>query len=91
MLWANSQSLKHERYSPTDFKKGSWMNWDFDANSNFRIPISLQSDIVNLLYFKLRLFGLYQRSTTLGSKNIEIWKSEFVAWGDKSFPLTYMT
>ena len=60
MLWTNSHRLKHERYTPTDLKKGSWMNWDFDANSNFRIPISLQPDSVNLLYSKLRLFGLIE-------------------------------
>ena len=32
--------------------------WVFVTNSNALIPISLQSDDVNLWYFKLRLFGL---------------------------------
>ena len=59
-------------------------NWVFATNSNFQVPISLQSDSVNLWYLKLRLFNLihnlkYLRSAIFGSKDIGIRKSEFVA------------
>ena len=50
------------------------------------MPTSLQDDDVNLIYFKVRFFLSnkiyslkYQRSTTLGSKDIGIRKPEFVA------------
>ena len=56
------------------------------SNSNFLIPISLQPDVSNLLYFKLRLFDLTEfyslenlRSTILDRTNIRNRKSEFVA------------
>ena len=35
-------------------------NWVFATNSHFLTPISLQSDSVNLWYFKLRLFELIE-------------------------------
>ena len=62
-------------------------NWVFATNSNFLIPISLQSDGVNLYYFKLRLsditefivWNIYLRYSTMGYKDIGIRKSEFVA------------
>ena len=41
--------------------------------SNFRIPISLQTESVKLILFDLAVHSLkYKRSTTLGCKNIEI-------------------
>ena len=49
------------------------MNWVFATQSNFRIPIVLEPDGANLLYFKLR-FLIY----TLGYKDIDIRKPEFV-------------
>ena len=48
-------------------KKKTERNWVFVTNSNCLIPISLQSDYVNLWYFKLRLFGL----------------TEFIVWNIK--------
>ena len=60
-------------------------NWVFATNSNLIIPISLQPYGANLWYFKLRLLSIsinslkYLRSTTMGYKDIEIRKSEFVA------------
>ena len=61
-------------------------NWVFTTNSNFLIPISLQSDGVDLWYFKIEIFWSnimislkYQRSTTLGCQDTGYRKSEFVA------------
>ena len=42
-------------------------NWVFVTNSNYLIPISLQSDDINLCYFKLRLLDL----------------TEFIVWNIK--------
>ena len=63
-----------------------YRNWVFSTNSNFLIRISLQLNCVNLLKFQaqnvwsIRIHGLnYQRSETLGCKDIGIIKSEFEA------------
>ena len=60
-------------------------NWVFDANSNFRILISVQPNGLNLQNFKLRISTnrihslKYLRFTRLDCKDIRIRKSEFVA------------
>ena len=74
-----------DKSSKTTLHSKKWQrNWVFAKNSNLLIPISLQPDAANLLYFKLILpisiISLkYLRFTTLGYKDIEIRKSEFVA------------
>ena len=62
------------------------MNWVFATNSNLLIPISLQPDVVNLWYFKLRLFDLtefivwnikglhHQFAKILGSEDLSLWQ-----------------
>ena len=64
---------------------GQERNWVPVTNSNFRIPISLQPDVVNLWHFKPRLFWSrriyilkYLGSTISGRKDKGIGKSEFV-------------
>ena len=61
-------------------------NWLFATNSDFLISISFDSNVVNLWNFKLWLLLdqknislKYQWFTTLGSKDIGIRNSEFVA------------
>ena len=60
-------------------------NWVFATNSDFLIPISLDSNLVKPLTFQTmtsvwwnNISLKYQRLTTLGSKDIGIRKSEFV-------------
>ena len=48
-------------------------NWVFVTNSDFIIPLSLESNVVNLLYFKLILFDL----------------KEFIVCGKDSIPLHF--
>ena len=77
-LWKNSK-IKINKL------KKNRKELSFVTNSNCLIPVSLQSNDVNLWYFTLRLFGLtkfivwnIKGHTTLGTKDIEIRKVEFV-------------
>ncbi len=61
-------------------------NWVFATNSDFLIPISLDSNLVKPLTFQtmtsVKSYNIslkYQRFTTLGSKDIGMRKTEFVA------------
>ena len=47
-------------------------DWVFATNSDFRVTISLQPNVVDIRYFKLWILLKYQKFTPSGCKDIEV-------------------
>ena len=61
--------------------------WIFTTNSYFHIPISLQPDVVNLCYYKLKDIRIRKSEFVVKTKNLSWYLHQFWKWKNGSIRL----